>query len=76
MVKFRTNRLGQFINPFDVILICDPDMGYGISGRVDHVTNDGATINLRTPVYLEAGVAYTIEFVLSDGTRHRTSIVS
>lgn len=75
MVRFRTNRLGQFVNPFDVILICDPDMGYGISGRVKEVTNAGATVTLRTPIYLEAGIAYTVEFVLSDGTKHRTSII-
>lgn len=75
MVRFRTNRLGQFVNPFDVILVCDPDMGYGVSGRVKAVTNSGATVTLRTPVYLEAGIAYNIEFVLSDGTRHRTTII-
>lgn len=75
MVRFRTNRLGQFVNPFDVMLICDPDMGYGISGRIKEITNEGSTVTLRTPVYLEAGVPYDIEFILSDGSRLRTALV-
>lgn len=75
LVTFRTNRLGQFINPFDVIMICDPDMGYGISGRVKSYDEETRTvIQLRDPIYLEAGVAYDIQFVLSDGTLHRTAL--
>ena len=75
MVSFVTNRLGQFVNPFDVMLICDPDMGYGISGRIKELQNSGHTVLLRTPIYLEAGVPYDIQFVLSDGSTFRTSLL-
>ncbi len=74
MVQFTTNRLGQFVSPFDIILISDPDMGYGISGRVKSFSPDGATVYLRDPVYLEAGVPYSIRITLKDGTYHVTTI--
>lgn len=75
IVRFRTNRLGQFVSPFSVILISDPDMGYGISGRIKSIDNIERTkIGLRTPVYLEAGVSYDIQFVLADGSLHRTNL--
>ena len=75
LVRFRTNRIGQFVNPFDVMLICDPDMGYGVSGRVKDINPDRASITLRTPIYLEAGVSYDIQFILSNGDIHRTNLV-
>lgn len=68
MVTFKTNRKGQFVNPFDVMLICDPDMGYGISGRIKSLNSTRDVITLRDPIYLEAGIAYTIKIELADGS--------
>lgn len=76
IVSFVTNRLGQFVNPFDVIMISDPDMGYGISGRVKSVDDTGTVITLRDPIYLEAGIEYDIRFVLSDGTFLDTTLTT
>lgn len=69
VVNFTTNRLGSIVNPFDVILICDPDMGYGISGRIKELNNDGNIATLRDPVYLEVGVEYQCTFTLNDGSK-------
>lgn len=74
IVRFTTNRLGQFVNPFDVILISDEDMGYGLSGRVKTIGDNRTSITLRDPVYLEAGVDYKIRFVLSDGSNQVTDL--
>jgi len=76
IVRFRTNRLGQFVSPFSVILVSDPDMGYGISGRVKSLDDTRTIVRLRDPIYLEAGISYDIQFVLSDGTVHRTNLSS
>jgi len=76
IVQFKTNRLGQFVKPFDVVLIADPDMGYGLSGRVKEVLEDRTKISLRTPLYLEAGVSYDITFTMADGTYLKTNLVN
>ena len=62
LARFKVNRTGLFMKPFQVILIADPDLGYGLSGRLK--TLDPARINatLRDPVYLEAGIAYKATF--------------
>lgn len=75
-VSFKTNRRGQFVQPFDVILICDPDMGYGVSGRIKTISEDRNSINLRDPVYLEAGVEYTINIEASDGTKYTSTFTT
>jgi len=67
LVNFTTNRLGQFVNVFDTILVADPDMGYSVTGRIDSVSGDGLTINLRDQVYIELGVEYDLQIVQSDG---------
>lgn len=74
LVSFTTNRLGQFVNVFDVMLIADPDMGYSITGRIKQAAEDGYSVTLRDPIYLEAGVGYDIEFVLSDGSIQLVSL--
>lgn len=74
IVSFKTNRLGSIVNPFDVILVCDPDMGYGVSGRIKTLSNDRRRINLRTPIYLEVGVPYYCTFTLIDGSKFTASI--
>lgn len=70
VVNFTTNRLASYVNPFDVILICDPDMGYGISGRIKSVDADRKIAYLRDPVYLEVGVEYKVTFTLGDGSKY------
>lgn len=61
MVNFKTNRMAQFMNPYDIILVSDDDMDAGISGRVKAFTN-AITIQLRDPVFLETGFNYKISF--------------
>lgn len=74
IVSFTTNRLGSIVSPFDVILVCDPDMGYGVSGRIKSISSDRKTIYLRTPIYLEVGVQYDCTFTLNDGTKVTANI--
>lgn len=74
LVKFQTNRIGQFLQPFDVILISDPDMGYGISGRISSIDDDRTTIYLRDPIFIEAGVTYTIVFTLNNGEEFESEL--
>ena len=62
IVSFNTNRLAQALSVWDVILISDPTLGYGISGRIKDVEEDRHFVNLRDPIYLEAGVAYKLQF--------------
>lgn len=62
LVSFKMNRLGLFLRPFEIALIADPDLGYGISGRLASVANDRMSLTLRDPVYLEAGVSYKATF--------------
>lgn len=75
IVNFKTNRLGQFVNPFDVILVCDPDLGYGLSGRIKTIGSDSKSVTLRDPVYLEAGVPYVATFQLKDGSNLKVNCV-
>ena len=74
IVSFKTNRLASYVNPFDVILVVDPDMGYGLSGRIKEVSLDRKMITLRTPLYLEVGVPYICTFTLNDGSKINVSI--
>lgn len=75
IVNFTTNRLGSIVNPFDVILICDPDMGYGISGRVKSFSGDRTVCTLRDPIYLEVGVNYYASFTLNDGSQFKAPLI-
>ena len=59
-VNFKTNRQGRFIQPFDIILVADPDMEYAVSGRIKAQIS-ATEIELMEPVYLEAGVEYTFQ---------------
>lgn len=74
IVNFQTNRLGGMISPFDIILISDPDMGYGITGRIKTVAEDRMSVNLREPVYLEVGVQYYITFTLNNGSKEKIAL--
>lgn len=66
MVTFRTNRRGQFINPYDVILIGDPDRGQGYSGRFKSFGGTRSVVNLRDPIYFESGVSYQMDVQAAD----------
>ncbi|KGM36124.1 TipJ family phage tail tip protein [Inquilinus limosus] len=72
MVTFTTNRRGLFVNPWEIILIADPNMGYGISGRIKTLSPSGTVIGLRDPVFLEAGVTYAIRVQYHDRVETRT----
>ena len=61
LVGFKTNRQGKYLNLFDVILIADPKMGRGLTGRIQSQTNS-TTVVLREPVTLEPGITYKLTF--------------
>lgn len=64
LVNFKTNRKGDYISPFEVILVADPSMGYSLSGRIKSLNNDRTVATLRDPVYLESGVQYKASFTV------------
>lgn len=66
MVNFKTNRMGLYMSPYDVVLIADEDMGGGLTGRVAEVTG-ARQIKLREPIYIEPGFNYRISFQLISG---------
>lgn len=72
IVKFRTNRLGSAVEPFEIILIADPDSGYALSGRVKSIDPTLQTVFLRDPLFLEVGIVYTALFVTQNGLLERT----
>ena len=75
IVTFKTNRLAQSLAVWDIILISDPTLGYGISGRIKDVEEDRHFVNLRDPIYLEAGVAYKVQFTMPhDNNIYETEI--
>ena len=61
VVSFKTNRVGLYATPYDVILIADPDVGNGLSGRVLERVN-ATTLKLRDAIYLEPGFNYTMVY--------------
>ncbi|MBD9544244.1 hypothetical protein IB276_32895 [Ensifer sp. ENS04] len=68
MVNFKTNRMGLYLSPYDVVLLSDPDMEFGVSGRVQSVAGP-RTIQLREPIFLEPGFSHRISFqVISEAT--------
>lgn len=72
-VSFSTNRVAQVLSNFDVILISDPTLGYALSGRILSIDeNDRRIINLRDPIYLEAGIEYKVQFTVPEGIYENT----
>lgn len=63
MVNFKTNRMGLYLSPYDVVLVADEEMGAGLSGRVKSVSG-ARTIQLREGLHLEPGFSYRIKFQL------------
>jgi hypothetical protein len=60
-VTFKTNRVGQFAQQFDVILVSDPNLGYATSGRVTAI-NSNKSFSFRDAIYLEIGIGYQVVF--------------
>lgn len=72
-VTFNTNRVAQVLSNFDTILISDPTLGYALSGRILSIDeNDRRIINLRDPIYLEAGIEYKVQFTVPEGVYENT----
>ncbi|CCV12921.1 hypothetical protein [Mesorhizobium sp. STM 4661] len=61
LVNFKTNRMAQYMSPYDIILVSDDDMDAGLSGRVKDFVNP-IKITLRDPLFLEPGFNYKIVF--------------
>ncbi len=66
-VTFKTNRVAQNINVFDTILISDPSMNYAMSGRIKSIEQNRTTVQLRDPVFLEAGSYYAMKIQSTEG---------
>lgn len=66
-VSFQTGRQGQSVQPFDVMLVADPDMGYALTGRVKSLSADRKTVYLRDALYLEVGVDYEMSLMTQAG---------
>jgi len=47
-VSFTTTRPGILLEPYDVIGISDPDMNWGLSGRIKALGRDGVSLGLPT----------------------------
>lgn len=73
IVRFTTNRLGTYVQLFDVILISDPDMGWGVTGRIKEMVSANEVL-LRDPLYMEAGVSYRMSITLNDMTKFETNL--
>ncbi len=71
-VSFNTNRIAQVLQPYDIILVSDPKMGYGISARIVSMNIARTEITTRQNLYLEAGVTYEATFDYQGGTITRT----
>jgi hypothetical protein len=70
-VSFRTNRMGRYLKPFDVILVADKMMGYAVTGRIRAQVSPTAVL-LRDALYLEAGVTYEAVFQTPAGPLTRS----
>lgn len=73
-VTFATNRLGSQVLPWEVILVADDTLGYALSGRLVSLDVARTTLNLRDPIYLEAGIAYTLSFDHTGSVIERTLV--
>jgi predicted phage tail protein len=56
IVNFKTNRMGLYLSPYDIILIGDDEAGGGPTGRVKAAL--GSSFTVRDPLYLEPGFSY------------------
>lgn len=70
-ITFSTTRAGLNCSPGDVILVCDPDLNYGLSGRIKSVSEDRLSCALRDPIFIEASIVgggneYFADFQVGD----------
>jgi predicted phage tail protein len=66
-VSFKANRQGQSVQLFDIMVVADPNMGTGLSGRIKTLTPDRQTVMLRDAIYFEAGIQYVMEVTTQTG---------
>ena len=66
-LSFRCPRNGFLVRPYGVIGIGDPNMGWGLTGRIKSIV--GNTINLRDPLYFETAGTKTMTIQSQDGVR-------
>lgn len=69
IVSFKTNRLGRYLLPFQVILVADDQSTNVITGRVknpDPLPVGTTRLPLRDQIYLEAGISYSVQFTVAD----------
>lgn len=71
-VTFSTNRQGQYISPFEIILISDETLGYSLSGKINTV-NSATQFTCRDPIFLETGISYLISVQIPDVNYPTTS---
>lgn len=67
MVSFTTNRKGQLLSPFDVVLIADGDLGIDddrSTGRIIALNGARTQVTVRDPIRLEVGVTYKVNFTI------------
>lgn len=64
-VNFTTTRPGMLLEPYDIIGIVDPDMNWGLSGRIKSAVN--GVITLRDPLFLTAGLTYNMTVQSKNG---------
>lgn len=75
-VTFSTNRSAMNVNLFDTILIADPDMGYSQTGRIKSISEDGSTVYLRDPVFLEDGRSVYEFQIQASNTVFRCNVIN
>lgn len=67
IVTFTTNRRGRNVQPLDTILIADGDLGdrdQRTTGRAISIAPDRLSFQVRDPLRLEVGVAYSVKFTV------------
>jgi hypothetical protein len=72
MVNFKVNRVGQFVTPFEVILIADVNMGYAESRRITEIVSP-TQFKVRDAFFFEAGISYQLTFQIPDENYPATS---
>ena len=66
-VNFTTTRAGISLQPFDIIGISDPDMAFGLSGRIKNVDMEEGRIDLRDPLLVPTNVTMNMMVQTGDG---------
>lgn len=66
-VTFTTTRPGILLEPYDIIGISDPDMNWGLSGRVKSFSD--YKISLRDALFLTGGASYTLTLQTASGIK-------